>query len=154
MSGPAGVTPDSQECIRHGRQQVQEDVEQGAVSVQWEQQVWQPNSWSHHQHLLWWVVNPIHHRLATSRLKPYNTLFLDKTFDLDLPETEEDDSNKAQSKRSAAADMTRGSNILNKVVANRDMEVKSSFLGKDVPTYGVYSDHEVELGKVWLKQVS
>ena len=39
----------------------------------------------------------------------------DKTYDLDVPDTEEDDSGKIQSKKNHL-DVTRGANILNKVV--------------------------------------
>ena len=56
VPGPAGESPDTQERLRHGRQQVQADVEQGAECVQREQQVRQPDSGPHHQHLLWWVA--------------------------------------------------------------------------------------------------
>ena len=38
----------------------------------------------------------------------------DKTYDLDVPDTEEDDSGKIQSKKNHL-DVTRGANILNKV---------------------------------------
>ena len=34
VPGPAGEPPDPQERLRHGRQQVQADVEQGAERVQ------------------------------------------------------------------------------------------------------------------------
>ena len=44
--------------------------------------------------------------------------------------------------------MTRGSNILNKVVAVKDVGAKSPFTGNDVPVHGVFTDHEQELGKV------
>ena len=63
-----------------------------------------------------------------------------------MPEADEDET-KSQSKR-APADMTRGSNILNKVVAVKDVSDKSSFTGNDVPVHGVFTDHEQELGKV------
>ena len=52
MPGPAGESPDPQERLRHGRQQVQADAEQGAECVQREQQVRQPDRRPHHQHLL------------------------------------------------------------------------------------------------------
>ena len=63
-----------------------------------------------------------------------------------MPE-EEEESAKLQSKK-GAADVTRGSNILNKVVAARDVTQKTNFTGAEVPTYGVFTDHEAELGKV------
>ena len=50
----------------------------------------------------------------------------DKTYDLDVPETEEDDPGKIQSKKNLL-DVTRGANILNKVVAAKDVTQKSSF---------------------------
>ena len=67
----------------------------------------------------------------------------DKTYDLDVPDTEEDDSGKIQSKKNHL-DVTRGANILNKVycpnvvifsryskyykvVAAKDVGQKSSF---------------------------
>ena len=48
VHGSAGVIADPQECVRHGCKQVQEDVEQGIVCVQWEQQKRQPNSRPYH----------------------------------------------------------------------------------------------------------
>ena len=73
----------------------------------------------------------------------------DKTYDLDLPETEEDEAKLQQSsRRGTSTDITRGSNILNKVVAARDVTQKTNFTGAEVPTYGVFTDHEAELGKV------
>ena len=49
-----------------------------------------------------------------------------------------------------AATITRGSNILNKVVATKDIGLKSSFAEDKVPTFGVITEHECELSKVSL----
>ena len=74
----------------------------------------------------------------------------DKTFDLDLPDTEEEEPTKSQTNKEAAT-ITRGSNILNKVVATKDVGLKSSFTEDKVPTFGVITEQECELSKVsWL----
>ena len=56
----------------------------------------------------------------------YDWTNADKTYDLDVPDTEEDDPGKIQSKKNLL-DVTRGANILNKVVAAKDVDQKSSF---------------------------
>jgi len=73
--------------------------------------------------------------------------YYDRPFDLALPEAQEEDVIKVQSKR-GAADVTRGSNILNKVVSCRDIDEKSFFNSVSVPIHGVSTDHEAELGKI------
>ena len=50
----------------------------------------------------------------------------DKTYDLDAPDTEEEDPAKLQ-KKNILDTVTRGSNILNKVVATRNVDQKSAF---------------------------
>ena len=79
--------------------------------------------------------------LLSSFNKQLNLISADKTYDLDVPDTEEDDSGKIQSKKNHL-DVTRGANILNKVcchnvvifyskyqkvVAAKDVGQKSSF---------------------------
>ena len=71
----------------------------------------------------------------------------DKTFDLDLPDTEEEEPTKSQTKKEVTT-ITRGSNILNKVVATKDVGLKSSFTEDKIPAFGVLTDHESELSKI------
>ena len=73
-------------------------------------------------------------------------LFPDKTFDLDLPETEEEEPAKSQGKKEVST-ITRGANILNRVVASRDVGLKSAFTEENLPPFGVFTDHEAELSK-------
>ena len=70
----------------------------------------------------------------------------DKTFDLDLPETEEEEPVKSQAKKEMTT-ITRGSNILNRVLATTDVGLKSAFTEEQLPTFGVLTDHEAELSK-------
>ena len=90
-----------------------------------------------------------------------------------MPE-EEEESAKLQSKK-GAADVTRGSNILNKVVtrlsplslssllysymiikvvSSKELGHKSQFTAQAVPVYGVFTDHEAELGKVCFSLIN
>ena len=85
-----------------------------------------------------------------------------------MPE-EEEESAKLQSKK-GAADVTRGSNILNKVViirfsllllllcmkvvSSKELGHKSQFTAQAVPVYGVFTDHEAELGKVCVSLIN
>ena len=64
--------------------------------------------------------------IIISSLYHYHWTYTDKTYDLDVPDTEEDDPGKIQSKKNLL-DVTRGANILNKVVAAKDVDQKSSF---------------------------
>ena len=68
---------------------------------------------------------------------------------MDLPETEEEEPIKSQGKKEVAP-VTRGANILNRVVASRDVGLKSAFTEEDLPPFGVLTDHEAELSKVCL----
>ena len=68
---------------------------------------------------------------------------------MDLPETEEEEPAKSQGKKELAP-ITRGSNILNRVVANTDVGLKSTFTEDQVPTFGVLTDHEAELSKAGI----
>ena len=42
----------------------------------------------------------------------------------------------------------RGSNIMSKIVAQRDVSITSAFKDEEVPAAGVLTDHEAELSKI------
>ena len=42
----------------------------------------------------------------------------------------------------------RGSNIMSKIVAQRDVSITSAFKNEEVPAAGVLTDHEAELSKI------
>ena len=83
------------------------------------------------------------------RASQYPYYSSDKTFDLDLPETEEEEPVKSQGKKELTT-ITRGSNILARVVANTDVGLKSAFTEEQVPPFGVLTDHEAELSKAGI----
>ena len=68
---------------------------------------------------------------------------------MDLPEAEEEEPVKSHGKKEVAT-ITRGSNILNRVVATTDVGLKSAFTEDQVPTFGVLTDHEAELSKAGI----
>ena len=75
---------------------------------------------------------------------------LDKQHELDFPEGEEEEEEPQKQrevvKKSSIA--PRGSNIMAKIVAQRDVSITSAFKDEEIPAAGVLTDHEAELSKV------
>ena len=75
---------------------------------------------------------------------------LDKQHELDFPEGEEEEEEpqKAREVAKKSSIAPRGSNIMAKIVAQRDVSITSAFKDEEIPAAGVLTDHEAELSKV------
>ena len=81
------------------------------------------------------------------------TMFADKQHELDFPEADEDEEpQKPRDIAKKGSIVPRGSDIMSKIIAQRDVTITSAFKDEEVPAAGVLTDHQAELNKVIFRQ--